>query len=231
MRSIWILSALLAAGCPEPPDTRTCDDVTAELAGALADIQACDDDLACGQVLSGTSCGCTRDLVARDDADPSSFEALLTEAGQLECDVGMDSPCDCPATAGFRCDQGTCVHNYLHDYPYLPVCHADRGAPLSIDAATLDGDELVLTVSFSGGCEEHDVVLCWPDQAFLESDPVQVNLEVFHDAHDDACEAYLTEARRLSLLPLQAAWRDGYGPGPGTIRIHVGGIELSYDFE
>jgi len=64
-------------------------------------------------VLKGTSCGCTRDWVARLDADPSEFYALVELAGQLECELPFISTCDCPAAEGFRCLDGICAWNYL----------------------------------------------------------------------------------------------------------------------
>lgn len=228
-RSPVLLLVFTAFGCPIP-EPRTCETIAADFESERTEIQSCEVDTECGQVLTSTSCGCTRDLVARTDADTTTFYDLIDEANEGECDLGLASVCDCPITAGFRCDEGTCVHNYVDDYPYLPVCYADRGDSLSIDGAVIEGDDLVVTVGYGGGCESHDIVLCWPDQAFAESYPVQASLELFHDAHDDMCDAYLTEDRRLSLAPLSAAWHDAYGAGSGSITIHIGGYDLSYDF-
>lgn len=227
MTFVW----LALSGCPISEPERTCEQVEAEFQSERAELQSCEQDRECGQVLEGTSCGCTRNLVARNDADTTVFYDLLDEMNELECDAGLTSVCDCPMTAGFRCDDGTCVHNNVDDYPHLPVCYADNGDPLEIDAVVLEGDELVVTVSYGGGCETHDITLCWPDQHFMESDPVQVNLEIFHDAHDDACEAYITEDRRLSVAPLRDAWHEAYGPGAGVITMHIGGLSLDYLFE
>jgi hypothetical protein len=64
----------------------------------------------------------------------------------------------------------------------------------------------------------------------MESNPVQVALELFHDAHDDACDAWITEERSFSLLPLQQAWKESYGSGPGEIVIHLGSTTVSWKF-
>lgn len=229
-RVIWALGWL---GCPIPKEEepeRTCEDAEVDLRNELAVIQTCEQDSECGTVLVGTSCGCTRDLVARRDAETEAFYGALEEVQEMECDAGLSSVCDCPETAGFRCDDGTCAHNYIDDYPYLPVCHAADGDMLTVDAASIEGDELIVTVSYGGGCETHDIDLCWPDQSFMESYPVQVQLELLHDGHDDACDAYLTEDRRFSLSPLAQAYRDAYG-GAGTVTIHVHGFDLDYTFE
>jgi hypothetical protein len=86
-------------------DDVTCDEVTAELAA----IQSCTADEECGLVLEGTSCGCTRDLVARLDAPVDIFETLREAAGG--CDFG--STCDCPETDGFACVEGVCSWRYV----------------------------------------------------------------------------------------------------------------------
>lgn len=93
--------------------TRTCEDVQSDVQAELATIQACTIDAECGQVLEATSCGCTRDLVARNDADPSKFRALLSEEIDGELCVGLSSTCDCPIADGFACVGGACSWNYL----------------------------------------------------------------------------------------------------------------------
>jgi hypothetical protein len=102
----------------------------------------------------------------------------------------------------------------------------DQQAPVRVE-----DDTLFVTVGHSGGCETHDFQICWPDQMFMESAPVQVSLELWHDAHGDGCEAYLTEELAFDLAPLRDAWHDAYGAGPGTITIHVGGETVDYTFD
>ena len=45
---------------------------------------------------------------------------------------------------------------------------------------SVDGDVLSVIVSYGGGCERHDFEMCWPEPSFMESEPVQVNLEIWH---------------------------------------------------
>jgi hypothetical protein len=70
-------------------------------------------DAECGQVLKGTSCGCTRDWVARLDADTAEFWALVDTANELGCELPFISTCDCPATDGYACSGGICTWNYI----------------------------------------------------------------------------------------------------------------------
>ncbi len=235
MRVMWMTMALGTLGCLDGGDgndpARTCDDVEPELEAELDAIQACEVDADCGQALAGTSCGCTRNLVAATDADPEAFYELLDEAQDLECEISVgDSPCDCPETAGFLCDDGTCAWNYVDAYAYLPACTAAAGDPFTLQAARLEADELVVDLQYSGGCEDHAFTLCWPDQSFLESSPVQVNLEIFHDDPGDKCDAKPQVTERFDLSPLEAAFEESYQSKTGEITINVGTESLSYTF-
>ena len=101
---------------PEPdteaiPDPTTCDEAENAVDLALERIQSCEADAECGQVLTGTSCGCTRDLVARTDADTTRIYELIDAQADLGCG-GFISTCDCPATDGFACVNNTCSWNY-----------------------------------------------------------------------------------------------------------------------
>lgn len=98
---------------PEPePDPTTCDEASDAVAAELFDIRACTTDDECGQELTGTSCGCTRNLVARNDADDTRFRELMEIQQDLECD-GFFSTCDCPPAIGFACIENACTWNYL----------------------------------------------------------------------------------------------------------------------
>ena len=98
------------------PDTdlpTTCPDLIAGVEAELVAIRSCDQPEDCGRAIPGTSCGCTRDLVARADADLARFEALMAEIGRQGCDFGFFSTCDCPPADGFTCVEGMCAWNYL----------------------------------------------------------------------------------------------------------------------
>lgn len=112
----------------------------------------------------------------------------------------------------------------------LSECEAEDGAATEVNYLTVSGDELTVNLSYSGGCTDHDFVLCWPDQAFMESEPVQVDLELFHESYGDTCEAYPTEDRTFDLTPLKAAWQTSYGATSGEIVMHLGGESVTYRF-
>lgn len=112
----------------------------------------------------------------------------------------------------------------------LPTCRAADGDAFDTLEVGVSGDELAVTVAYSGGCADHLFTLCWPDPYFLESEPVQVNLELLHDGMGDACTAYPSETRTFDLAPLAEAWRDSYGSESGTMLIHLHGHSVEYSF-
>lgn len=78
----------------------------------VLEVRGCMNDNECGVEIKGTSCGCTRNWVARLDADLTEFEALVDTANELGCELPFFSSCDCPATDGFECAGGICNWNY-----------------------------------------------------------------------------------------------------------------------
>ncbi|MBK9263008.1 MAG: hypothetical protein IPM54_24790 [Polyangiaceae bacterium] len=94
-------------------DINTCEDLLVAYNNELQAIQSCTMDAECGLELQGTSCGCTRNLVARKDADTKHYYDLLKRGQELMCELGTTSTCDCPNANGFICMSGRCAWNYV----------------------------------------------------------------------------------------------------------------------
>ena len=97
--------------CPE--QFADCGELVAAFEAETLAIRSCDVDEDCGMELPGTSCGCTRNWVARAGADTTCFYELIEAAGPLQCELGLGSTCDCPEADGFVCVEGVCSWNYL----------------------------------------------------------------------------------------------------------------------
>ena len=110
----------------------------------LASIQRCMTDAECGQVLEQTSCGCTRDLVARLDADATAFHELnAMEVDGRRCN-GFASTCDCPSADGFVCARGRCAWNYVSFNPQLKCTPATMGSMCVVGTPLDSGDALLV---------------------------------------------------------------------------------------
>lgn len=102
-----------------------------------------------------------------------------------------------------------------------------------LNAAAVRGDTLAVSVSYSGGCIAHRFTLV-AAEVFKESDPVQLDVAIAHDADGDPCEAYPTEDYHFILDPIKARYKASYGTGPGTIVLGLDRAPdrpLVYEFE
>lgn len=103
--------------------------------------------------------------------------------------------------------------------------------------ATVDGDRLQLRIRHAGGCAEHDFSLLHSG-VFVETEPVQIYLQLAHNAHGDPCRALVSRDVLFDLSPLKQTYASLYGRNRGTIVIHLrapGGGEslaspLRYEF-
>ena len=85
-----------------------------------------------------------------------------------------------------------------------------------LNVAAITDDTLTVTVSYGGGCADHDFTLV-TSGAFMESDPVQIEVFMAHDANGDRCKAYLTEAYAFDLVPIKTLYQEAYREDTGTI--------------
>ena len=104
---------------------------------------------------------------------------------------------------------------------------ADR---FQLTAATITGDTLAVTVSYSGGCENHQFTLV-ASASFLESDPVQLEVALAHNANGDLCRAWLTEDYLFSLVPIKERFQSQYqDSGRIVLQLEDAPDELLYEF-
>lgn len=113
----WLTVAIVAiglatSGCsPDDDQTAGCSKLANEIEVERQLLQHCDSDGDCGASEGKGSCGCTRGLAIRADADPTKYRALIDRAAS--CELPLGSTCDCPAADGFRCESGRCAWNYI----------------------------------------------------------------------------------------------------------------------
>ena len=117
------------------------------------------------------------------------------------------------------------------------VVMAGAGARLGDDdyvlnSATITGDTLTVSVSYSGGCRAHVFTLVIA-ASFVESSPVRLPAVLRHDANGDTCEAFPTESYAFDLALVRARYRAVYGPGAGSVALQLDGVPedgLIYEF-
>jgi len=88
------------------------------------------------------------------------------------------------------------------------------GDAVTLNSAEILGSLLSLDVSYGGGCQVHHFdLVAWG--SWQESEPVQVRVLLAHNAHNDMCEALLTETLRFDLGALRRAYESAYGNSAG----------------
>ncbi|MBL7944314.1 MAG: hypothetical protein JNM00_16230 [Flavobacteriales bacterium] len=98
--------------------------------------------------------------------------------------------------------------------------------PYELVKAEVSGDELLLVVSYGGGCEPHEFELV-TNKVFMKSMPPQLVLTLEHKANNDMCRAYLTEGLTFDLKTIRY-------PGSKSVRLRIngeGGKEVLYTYE
>ena len=101
-----------------------------------------------------------------------------------------------------------------------------------LNSATITDDTLDISVSYSGGCKDHQFTLVVSD-TFLESFPVQLPVSIAHNANGDTCEAYPTDNYRFDLTPIKEMYQRAYRQEAGTIILRLKDApdgELIYEF-
>jgi hypothetical protein len=90
-----------------------------------------------------------------------------------------------------------------------------------IQGAEMRGEQVRVDLSYGGGCSVHHFNLV-VGGGWMESNPVQVNAIVSHDAHNDNCDALLFRTVHFDLRPLKRAYQDAYGVGtPGSTTLVI----------
>ena len=101
-----------------------------------------------------------------------------------------------------------------------------------LNSATITGDTLTVSVSYSGGCRTHVFTLVIA-ASFVGSSPVRLPAVLRHDANGDTCEAFPTESYAFDLALVRSRYRAVYGPGAGRVALQLDGVpedELVYEF-
>ena len=97
----------------------------------------------------------------------------------------------------------------------------------TIERANLSGNILELTVSYSGGCEEHQFELIGNPNISKSLPPIR-SIELVHKSNGDACKKKIEETLRFNLANLAYKQESG-----SVIKLNLNGWkeQLIYTFE
>lgn len=111
----------------------------------------------------------------------------------------------------------------------VEVCAQDSIDDYVIEQLSVTGDMLTVSLSYGGGCEEHEYLLCW-DGDLHETNPVQARLTLIHDANGDDCEAEVHDEPCFDLSLLKDAYENKYMADFGTIVLRLDDTGTEYHF-
>lgn len=103
--------------------------------------------------------------------------------------------------------------------------------PYWLEDLSIDGDVLTISLTYSGGCNDHDYQLYMSPAAFMESYPVQANLYLWHNGYDDACDAIIAEDVRFDITPIAMLYDSHYPGSEGIVVLNVIGYIGGYSTE
>lgn len=78
---------------------------------------------------------------------------------------------------------------------------AENGDPFNLENFEIRSDSGLITVSYPGGCKQHTFEIIW-NESYDKTNPPATHLILLHNAHGDACEAFITETLVFSLSEL-----------------------------
>lgn len=79
----------------------------------------------------------------------------------------------------------------------------DIGDSYQIQKAIIEDDQLWLTLTYGGGCEEHQFQMLF-DNAYSEGETDKsIQLTLYHNGNDDRCRSIVTQNLRFDLKSLQ----------------------------
>ena len=130
------------------------------------------------------------------------------------CGDGKDTAdnSDQSANTSTTQDDGSAVNDFV-----LRMCEIEHQDSYTLGEISFDGSTMNIGVSYSGGCESHEWQLCW-DGSVAESFPVQIWLELGHNANGDSCEMEKAEVLTFDISTLDGVEQ--------PTQVHIGGTSV-----
>lgn len=86
------------------------------------------------------------------------------------------------------------------------------------ETMTIEAKTLRVSVSYGGGCEDHEFAACW-DGTITRSNPSSLSLTLAHNAHNDLCDAFITRDLFIDVSSLPAGFGAPTRATANTIRL------------
>ena len=249
------LLILITLACSSP-DSVTAPSVEDEVVDEAVSEHSCETDADCvftplvNIPTSSAECKCHRPLcpptnavnVTKKNAREQAYEEFC---GGINSYILPDGS-SCPIAGCVQvCHNLICENNVCtaQEYECTDNDHnnGDVMEPTIVEDCLIDHDSyeiaemsitediLTIEVSYGGGCVEHEFQLLI-SKCFLESDPVQAQMILLHDAKGDMCETLITRELEFDLSGLKEIYQDAYATNSGTIVLNISNASVVYSF-
>jgi hypothetical protein len=221
----------------------------------ILNYEVCEDDPNCSELTAdecGTNDSCEgiigtpqyedSENACFHEGDPSILGCM--DAG-TNCDTAMIFGMD-PSTSDLALFPTSCIPNGWEEvniFVYevceqdetqsIEVCEPTNTDPFDIISMTINGDLLTLSLTYSGGCQDHEYELCW-DGMFTETNPAQnifqmeTEIELGHNSFQDECDAIITQEIEYDLTGLKQSYISQFGSNGTPVTLRMGHHSVDY---
>jgi hypothetical protein len=99
-----------------------------------------------------------------------------------------------------------------------------------ITTSRVDKDNLFLTLTYSGGCKEHNFELVAWNYFVKKPNEVQANILLSHDSNSDFCKSIIKKELSFDLSPLKSEYQKFFLSRLGTIALLLDNLKIRYEF-
>lgn len=99
-----------------------------------------------------------------------------------------------------------------------------------ITASRVEKGNLFLTVTYSGGCKEHNFQLVAWNYFVIKPNEIQANILLSHDSNFDFCKSIINREISFDLSPLKSEYQKFFQSSSGTIALLLDDLKVRYEF-
>ena len=99
-----------------------------------------------------------------------------------------------------------------------------------ITASRVEKNNLFLTVTYSGGCKEHNFELLALNHFTIKQNEIHANILLSHDSNSDSCKAIINKELSFDLSPLESEYEKSFQSRSGSIVLLLEHMKLRLEF-
>jgi hypothetical protein len=99
-----------------------------------------------------------------------------------------------------------------------------------ITTSRVEKSNLFLSVTYSGGCKEHNFELVAWNYFIMKPNEIQADILLSHDSNSDSCKAIIKKELCFDLSPLNSEYYKFFQSTSGTIVLLLEDLKLRYEF-